>query len=358
MRILVTGCCGFVGSRLLASLTRFRTEGRAEIELLGMDNISRPGSELNRQLAQSHCQRFWHGDLRMASDLEPLPRVDWVIDASANPSVLAGGAGQATSRQLMENNLLATLNLLEFCKQHQAGFVLISSSRVYSVPAMRQIRLQAVDDQLKPQADELGRGYSAEGLTEEFSTEPPLSLYGASKLASETLALEYAAAFGFPIWVDRCGLLAGAGQFGRSDQGIVAFWIHSWFERRPLRYIGFEGLGRQVRDCLHPEDLAELIWLQMTHRPGTARRVFNVAGGSSHRFSLAELSRWCAARWGQRDVGREPADRPGDVPWLILDSRPAREAFAWQPRISRHEIFEQIAQHAEQHPQWTQCAVD
>ena len=41
-----------------------------------------------------------------------------------------------------------------------------------------------------------------------------------TKLAAETVALEYGEAFGFPVWIDRCGVLAGAGQFGRADQGV------------------------------------------------------------------------------------------------------------------------------------------
>jgi len=70
---------------------------------------------------------------------------------------------------------------------------------------------------------------------------PPLSLYGSTKLASETLALEYGAAYGFPVWINRCGVLAGAGQFGTAKQGIFLFWLHAWHSRRPLRYIGFGG---------------------------------------------------------------------------------------------------------------------
>ena len=41
----------------------------------------------------------------------------------------------------------------------------------------------------------------------------------------------------------------------RADQGIFSFWIRSWKEKKPLKYIGFDGRGSQVRDCLHPRDL-------------------------------------------------------------------------------------------------------
>ncbi len=74
--------------------------------------------------------------MRAASDLEALPAADWIIDAAANPSVLAGVDGQSSSRQLIEHNLYGTLNLLEYAKRHRSGFILLSSSRVYSIPPL------------------------------------------------------------------------------------------------------------------------------------------------------------------------------------------------------------------------------
>ncbi len=52
-------------------------------------------------------------------------------------------------------------------------------------------------------------------------------MYGSTKLASEIVALEYGEAFGFPVWINRCGVLAGAGQFGTPDQGIFSYWINA-----------------------------------------------------------------------------------------------------------------------------------
>src|SRR5690606_7732255 len=124
------------------------------------------------------------------------------------------------------------------------------------------------------------------GITEAFSTLAPLSLYGATKLASEALALEYGEAFDFPVFINRCGVLAGAGQFGRADQGIFAYWINAWLQRRPLKYIGFGGEGHQVRDCLHPRDLWPVLTKQFAGpKLDPADRVANFSGGSESAMS-------------------------------------------------------------------------
>jgi len=57
-------------------------------------------------------------------------------------------------------------------------------------------------------------------------------------------------------------MLAGAGQFGHADQGIVSFWIHACVRRWSFRYIGFNGRGRQTCDVLHPSDLVPLLLKQ------------------------------------------------------------------------------------------------
>src|ERR1700733_12893481 len=139
MKLLITGICGFVGSSLAEDLL----ERRAGLSILGIDNLMRPGSELNRARLKQLGVTLLHGDIRMASDLDSLPAVDWVIDAAANPSVLAGIQSGFSSRQLVEHNLGSVVNVLEYCKAHGAGFVLLSTSRVYSIQALVSLPLRA-----------------------------------------------------------------------------------------------------------------------------------------------------------------------------------------------------------------------
>jgi CDP-paratose 2-epimerase len=325
-------------------------------EVFGLDNFVRPGSEVNRLVLQAKGIVVRHADLRSASDIEALPKADWVIDAAANPSVLAGLEGLNTSRQVVEHNLAGTVNVLEYCKKHRAGFILLSTSRVYSVVGLRSLQVEEYAEAYRPvAAQKFPTGVSTAGVSEEYSTMPPLSLYGSTKLASEYLALEYGASFDFPVWINRCGVLAGAGQFGRIDQGIFSFWINAWLRDRKLKCIGFGGHGRQVRDCLHPRDLVPLLQKQMSTL-SAPHRIFNLGGGVQNSISLAQLSAWCAARFGPREIARELQPRPLDVPWMVLDCERAIKDWQWQVATTLERVFEEIAAHAENHPEWLELS--
>jgi len=349
MRILISGVCGFVGS----ALARAFAESGAGHELFGFDNFIRPGSERNRAELKRLGVKLSHTDLRAASDLETLPRVDWTIDAAANPSVLAGVDGRTSSRQLVEHNLTGTVNMLEFCKAHRAGFILLSTSRVYSIAPLAGLKMTVERGAFRPAPDSLPPGVSAAGVDETFPTLAPISLYGATKLASEALALEYGETYGLPVFINRCGVLAGAGQFGRADQGIFAYWINAWLRRRPLKYIGFGGTGHQVRDCLHPRDLLPVLEQQLAApKLAAADRVANFSGGVASAMSLRQLSDWCAAQLGAHEVAADTAPRPFDVPWLVLDHAKASRLWKWKPATPIAAILDEIAAHARAHPEW------
>jgi CDP-paratose 2-epimerase len=352
MKVLITGICGFVGSTLALELK----QGSENVDVIGLDNLSRPGSEVNRALLKKHGIRFVHGDLRNPSDLENLPKVDWVIEAAANPSVLAGVSATSSSRQLMEHNLFGTVNALEYCKRHRAGIILLSTSRVYSLAALSGLPMETKNDAFAPRFSAITQpGISANGVTEQFSTQPPLSLYGSAKLASEVVALDYGSAFDFPLHINRCGVLAGAGQFGKADQGIFSFWLHSWRAKRPLKYLGFGGQGFQLRDCLHPRDLCALLVKQMK-APEKSGRVLNVSGGAESGISLAKLSKWCEQRFGPHTVSADATNRQFDIPWLVLDSSRAREEWNWSPKFNLEMILAEIADHADKNPDWLELS--
>lgn len=353
MKILITGVCGFVGS-VLAECLLERREG---VRIAGIDNLMRPGAETNRARVEKLGVNFFHGDLRLASDIAALPACDWVIDAAANPSVLAGLTGGESSRRLFEHNLAGFGNVLEYCRKHRAGLLLLSSSRVYSIPALASIPLHVQDRSfaLDPAAL-LPRGLTMNGIGVNFSTAAPVSMYGATKLASEIMALEYAMAFDFPVWITRCGVLAGAGQFGTPAQGIFAFWVNAHLRRRPLRYTGFNGTGYQARDGFHPRDLAGLMVAQMCTTRSDGQRTYTAGGGPANTMSLAQLTAWCDERFGVHVPAVDAEPRMYDIPWMVMDNTEAIRDFGWQIEMSLPTILEGIAQHASHHPDWLEVS--
>lgn len=354
MRILISGICGFVGSTVAKALA---ASGRGH-QITGFDNYIRPGSETNREPLEKLGIKVITADLRFARDIDALPPADFVIDAAANPSVLAGIDGRTSSRELVDHNLYGTVNLLEYCKAHKAGFILLSTSRVYAIEPLARLAVKVERDAFVPDAAApLPAGLTAAGLDENFSTLPPLSLYGATKLTSEAIALEYGETFGFPVFLNRCGVLAGAGQFGRADQGIFAYWINSWLRKRPLKYLGFGGHGHQVRDCLHPRDLLPVLEKQLAApKLSVADRTANFSGGAASAMSLKQLSDWCAARFGPHAVVQDGAPRTFDIPWIVLDHAKATRLWNWRPQTPTAAILDEIARHAEAHPGWLELS--
>jgi CDP-paratose 2-epimerase len=347
MKILITGVCGFAGSRITNGLF----EHYSNLQIVGIDNFARNGSEQNISQFIEMGFNLIRGDIRSQSDIDAIPEVDWVIDCAANPSVLAGLNGQSSSRQLMEHNLLGTINLLEYCKKHKAGLILLSTSRVYSAVELAALPVNSSKNRYELLKCET-TGVSNFGISEGFPTTAPISLYGASKLASETLIMEYGKSFDFPVWINRCGVLAGSGQFGKADQGVFSYWIHSFREKKPLKYIGFNSTGHQVRDALHPRDLVPLLSRQMLEPDCDAPKIINLGGGIENTMSLKELTIWCEDRFGQNEVLPSYDERPLDAPWIVMDSTIAQNAWNWSVKTKIEQILDEIAIHAEKNSDW------
>lgn len=354
MKILITGICGFVGSRMAIALK----DRAGDLKIAGIDNLLRPGSEMNRADLAGRGIGVIHGDLRMRSDVDVLPDSDYVIDAAANPSVLAGMDGRSSPRQLSEHNLGGTLNLLEYCRERKSGLILLSTNRVYSVKALASLPVVERNGAFELDTSAvLPDGVSVQGISEGFSVRPPVSLYGATKLASEVMSLEYGAAFQFPVWINRCGVLAGAGQFGTAEQGIFSYWLHAHAAKRTLRYIGFGGCGFQVRDAFHPDDLAELILTQLRSNP-PQDAIFHAGGGTGNAMSLAQMTAWADNRFGAHEPVPDLRPRPFDAPWMVMDCRRAARDLGWTPKRGLDFILNEIADHAASHPDWlSRCGV-
>ena len=149
--------------------------------------------------------------------------------------------------------------------------------------------------------------------------------------------------FDWPVIINRCGLIAGPWQFGKADQGIISFWIQAHMTGRKLKYIGFDGCGRQVRDVIHIQDLTGLIIEQMTSPEKFADGVYNVGGGPESSFSLRELTGLCEDVTGCKiDISAEKKERYADIPVYITDCSKIHTATRWKIELNIEHVVKDV----------------
>jgi CDP-paratose 2-epimerase len=333
--ILITGGCGFVGANLAINFKNDNPNSK----IICLDNLKRRGSELNISRLKQNNIEFIHGDIRNKEDLDLLPHIDIIIDAAAEPSVLAGI--DSTPDYLINTNLIGTVNCLNLAVKHKSVFVLLSTSRVYPIKTLNLIPLK--DSKTRFEINQQKNniiGVSQKGINEEFSLNGSRSLYGSSKLSAELLVEEYAAFYGLRTIINRCGVLTGPWQMGKIDQGVVVLWLAMHFWKKELGYFGFGGEGKQVRDMLHVQDLYKLLAIQLNDVDKFSGFSWNVGGGNDVSVSLFELTELCQEITANKiKINKINENRVADIPWYITDNSKISKLSGWKPTISKEKIL-------------------
>ena len=282
--------------------------------------------------------------MRNSQDLCRAGHADLLIECSAEPSVMAGSDGNTD--YLINTNVNGAVNCADFCRKCSAPMIFLSSSRVYPFDPLKNCEFRSSPKRFELKGRQKVQGLSPHGVSEDFPIDGVRSLYGGTKYAAEVILREYAHAFNLVVVINRLGVIAGPWQFGKSDQGIAAYWTLAHLFGRELKYIGFGGSGKQVRDMLHIDDLIDLIALQ-AQKPQrfscSSKGVWNVGGGLERSVSLLELTDIC-----QRVTGNvirilpEKKDRYADIPIYITDNSKIQAESRWRPKKNVEKIIRDI----------------
>ena len=337
-KILITGGAGFVGSSLAIGLKKLHSDWH----IICLDNLKRRGSELNLPRLKALEIEFAHGDVRSTDDLdsEVFDEIDVIIDCSAEPSVLAG---LNSPQYVLQTNLIGTINILELARKTHADLIFLSTSRIYSIAPLSSLNIVETATRLELAESQTIPGVSDAGITEDFPVNSYRSLYGTTKLASELLIAEYRQAYGLQAIVDRCGILTGPWQMGKVDQGVIVLWVAAHYFKKSLKYIGYGGTGKQVRDFLHINDLLKLIDYQLNNFALCDGDVLNVGGGRYSNLSLKELTSVCQQVTGNKiEIEPVTTERAGDIPIFITDCDRLKQKTQWQPTIEPEKTIEDI----------------
>lgn len=331
--ILITGGAGFVGSHVALRLKN----DYPSAEIIALDNLYRRGSELNIDRLRDQGVKYIYGDVRQSNDLDI--SFDLLIECSAEPSVIGGI--NTSSKYLVDTNLGGSINCFEQAKRNRADIIFLSTSRVYPWKLINKAAYIETDTRFELKKEQVFEGITERGINENFSiNKGTRSLYGATKLASELLLLEYAEAYGLNVVINRFGTIAGPGQFGKSDQGIIAYWMAAHILNKPLIYIGFDGKGKQVRDIVHVEDVYQAIKLEVSSIEKYSKKIFNIGGGLSNSVSLFELSQMCNKITGNSvSIDSKKENRKWDVKSYITDYSTFSAINNWKPTKSLYQIL-------------------
>lgn len=328
MNILITGGAGFIGSNLADRLLR---DGH---QVIVFDNLSRVGTMQNLAWLQArHRLTFIQGDVARYDDLLGVLRPDARVDAVLH---LAGQVAVTTSvldpRSDFIANALGTLNVLEAVRTQSPETILLSASTNKVYGKMESVGIVERD----------GR-YAYRDFPNGISEEIPLdfySPYGCSKGAGDQYVRDYARIYGLRTVVFRQSCIYGPRQMGMEDQGWLAWMAIAALLGRPITIYGD---GKQVRDVLYIDDLADAYVAAIARIDRVSGEVFNVGGGPERVLAVWMDFGPLLERLIGRPIPVVYADwRPGDQRVYISDIRKAQRLLEWTPQVDPAEGVERL----------------
>ena len=337
MKALITGSGGLIGSACVSVLA---SRGW---EVVGIDNDMRQeffGAAGSTSVMIASLQRdlehYRHipADIRDRQGMRDIlqrERPDFIIHTAAQPS---HDRAAAIPYDDFDVNAVGTLNLLvaarDFCPE--SPFCFTSTNKVYGdrpnfLPLVEQFSRYDYADGL-------------DGIDETMSIDTCLhSLFGASKVAADVMAQEFGRYFNMPVGIFRCGCLTGPKHAAVELHGYLAYIVSAALTGREYTIFGYK--GKQVRDQIHCDDVAEL-FLEFFANP-RAGEVYNLGGGRENSLSILETIASLDDLGFPLKYRLVDDNRVGDHICYISDLTKIYSHFPnWRKKFNTRQIIEQL----------------
>jgi len=305
-KVLVTGGAGFIGSHLVDALM---TQGS---KVCVFDNLTSGTLQNIKQWLNNPNLTFIKGDLLNPADLKKLTNshYDLVFHLAANPEVRVGSTNPNIHFQ---QNLTATHNLLENLRKTRTTSTLIftSTSTVYGEPAKIP-------------------------TPENYSPLSPISIYGATKLASEALISAYVHTYNFEAVIYRLANIVGS----RNKHGVTHDFIQKL--RENSRELEILGDGTQTKSYLYITDCIEAMLLGLEEAKNQVK-IYNV--GSEDQINVKTIAQIIIEEMKLKNVkltytGGVDGGRgwKGDVKNMLLDINKIK-SLGWKPKLNSRQAI-------------------
>lgn len=313
MRILCTGGAGYVGSACLRYLLK---QG---YEAFAYDNLS----EGNAAAVPDSDNRLIVGDIlnqRHLIDTLSSYKIDAVMHFAAVASVPDSIAMPA---QYWEVNVVGTKNVLDAMIECGIKNIVFSSTAA----------TYAFTDKMP---------------LDEADLQAPLTPYGTTKLACESMLNDYRIAYGIGFTAMRYFNASGAdldGEYGedrRVESHLIPLAFHTAVGRRDRLLVYGDDWptadGSCVRDYVHVEDIAQAHVLAMENYQPNVGNFYNI--GSNSGVSVIEIINQCEKVCANPINWQFAPRRSGDPATLVASSQKLRDELNWLPRHSLETIIQ------------------
>ncbi len=347
---IVTGSAGLIGAESVRFLSAQGYRG-----VIGVDNDMRreffgddASTSWSRRELENTIPGYCHEtiDIRHHDRMEPLfaefgSDIDIVIHTAAQPSHDWAASAPFVDFSVNANG---TLVLLELTRRYcpNASFIFTSTNKVYG-DNPNSLPLVELDTryELNP-----SHPFAQHGIDETMSVDQTKhSLFGASKLAADSLVQEYGRYFGLNTVCFRGGCLTGPGHSGTRLHGFLSYLAKCCITGDRYTVYGYR--AKQVRDNIHSLDLVRMFWeYHQNPKPGA---VYNAGGGRFSNCSMMEAISICERLVGRRmNVGYSEEARAGDHIWYISDTRRFQSDYPnWTQEYGIEDILTEICETAD-----------